>query len=161
MALTRTVKLLCFTFGCFLPVSSVAVQPQSSVRDASDGAKQQVLELENQWVAAEAKHDAATLRRILDDKFIACFGIKPPYSKDAFIRHETSGEVDPTASQSITDESVVVDQDTAIVVATDTMQWTRDNVKHTVVARYTTTYIRRQGAWVAIAELLVEVPQTK
>lgn len=162
MALTRTVTLLCLTFGCSMTTpSSVAAQTQSSTRDAADDARQQVLELEKQWVAAEARHDAASLRRILDDKFIVSYGTRPPYNKDVFIQHETSGEVDPTASQTLTDETVVVDQDTAIVVGTDTMQWTRDSVKHTAVARYTTVYIRRRGEWVALAEHLVDVPQPK
>lgn len=162
MALTRTVTLLCFTLGCCsLIPSSVAAQSQSPVRDDADGARQQVFELERQWVAAEGRHDAATLRRILDDKFVATYGTSPPYDKDAFIQQETAGEVNPTASQALTDETVVVDQDTAVVVGTDTMHWTRNGVTHTAVARYTVTYIRRRGEWVALAEQLVEVPQTK
>jgi len=123
-------------------------------------AKQQVLGLELEWVAAEDKHDAVTLRRILDDKFLASFGAGKPYDKGAFIREIISGDVDPTESQTLTDQTVIVDGDTAIVVGTDTLRGTRKGAPYTEVYRYTVTYIRRNGLWVALAEHLVEAPPT-
>lgn len=124
-------------------------------------AKQQVLDLEKEWVAAEIKHDANTLRRILDDKFVASFGAKKPYDKEGFIKGICGSDVDPTESQTLTDETVIVDGDTAVVVGTDTLRGTKNGTTYTEVARYTVTYIHRQGQWVALAEHLVEVPQTK
>ena len=124
-------------------------------------AKQQVLDLGKEWVAAEIKHDANTLRRILDDKFVASFGAKKPYDKEGFIKLICSGDVDPTESQTLTDETVIVDGDTAVVVGTDTLRGTKSGTTYTEVARYTVTYIHRQEQWVALAEHLVEVPQTR
>ena len=120
-----------------------------------------MLDLGKEWVAAEVKHDAATLRRILDDKFVASFGVEKPYDKGAFIKLICSGDVDPTASQTLTDETVIIDQDTAVVVGTDTARGTDSGKTYTVVYRYTVTYIRRRGQWIALAEHLVEVPQGK
>ena len=124
-------------------------------------AKQQVLELEKEWVAAENKHDAATMRRILDEKFLATFGGNKPYDKSAFIKEETDGEVDPTASQILTDQTVIIDHDTAVVVGTDTTSGTESGVAYTEVLRYTATYVRREGRWLALAEHIVHVPKEK
>jgi hypothetical protein len=118
-----------------------------------------VLDLGKEWAAAEDKHDASTLRRILDDKFVARFGAKKPYDKEAFIKQEVSGDVDPTQSQTLTDETVTIDHDTAVVVGTDTARGTESGAAYTVVYRYTVTYIRRDGQWRALAEHLVEVPK--
>jgi len=61
---------------------SAATEPKNSKTVPSADAKQQVLDLGKEWVAAEVKHDAAALRRILDDKFVASFGVKKPYDKE-------------------------------------------------------------------------------
>ena len=122
--------------------------------------KEQLLSLEREWTAAEDKHDAATLRRILDDKFIAV-GTTKTYDKEAFIKLETSGEPDPTQSQTSTYESVIVDGDTAVVVGTDTGRGTKNGEAYTVVLKYTVTYIYRDGRWVALAEQLARVPPPK
>ena len=129
--------------------------------DDPSAAKQQVQELEQEWVAAEHNHDAAELRRILDDKFVASVGAEKPYEKEAFIKEIVSGDVDPTESQTLTDRTVIIDHDIAVVVGTDTQRGTRKGAPYTAVYRYTVTYIRRNGSWVALAEHLVEVLQGK
>ena len=72
-----------------------------------------------------------------------------------------SGDVDPTESQTLTDESVIIDQDTAVVVGTGTQHGTDKGTPYSAVYRYTVTYIRRHGEWLALAEHLVQVSQTK
>jgi ketosteroid isomerase-like protein len=129
--------------------------------DALSAVKQQVLNLEREWVDAEIKHDAATLRRILSDKFLASFGAGKPYAKEAFIKEIVSGDVDPTESQTLTDRTVIVDGDTAVVVGTGTGRGTRKGAAYTEVYRYTATYIYRNGHWIALAEHLVQMPQAK
>jgi ketosteroid isomerase-like protein len=139
--------------------------PLAANAPVSDGdlsaAKQQVLDLEQEWVAAEHKHDAATLRRILDDKFVASFGVEKPYDKEAFIKLIVSSDLDPTESQTLTDRAVIIDRDTAVVVGTDTERGTRKGTAYAEVYRYTVTYISRHGQWLALAEHLVEAPQAK
>ena len=157
----RALRILVFTLACCVAASSVAKEPKNSKTVPPADAKQQVLDLGKEWVAAEVKHDAATLRRILDDKFIASFGVKDPYDKETFIKHIVTGDVDPTESQTLTNETVIIDQDTAVVVGTDTARGTYNGSAYTVVYRYTVTYIRRHGQWLALAEHLVEVPQSE
>ncbi len=157
----QAVKILCLTLACCMATSSLATEPKNSKTLSSADAKQQVLDLGREWAAAEDKHDATTLRRILDDKFVASFNAKKPYDKEGFIKEILSGDVDPTQSQTLTDETVVIDGDTAVVVGTDTLRGTNKGTAYTWVARYTVTYIRRHGEWVALAEHLVDAPQSK
>ena len=124
-------------------------------------ARQQVLDLGKEWVAAECKNDGTTLRRILDPKFIASFDAGKPYDKEAFIKQIVAGDVDLTASQTLTDETVVIDHDTAVVTGTDTSRGTEDGKPYTRVFRYTVTYIRRNGQWLGLAEHLVTATETK
>jgi len=91
---------------------SAATEPKNSKTVPSADAKQQVLDLGKEWVAAEVKHDAAALRRILDDKFVASFGVKKPYDKENSSR-QLSDDVDHTESQTLTDETVIIDNDSS------------------------------------------------
>jgi ketosteroid isomerase-like protein len=144
-----------------MSITSAAKEPKNSKTVPPADAKQQVLDLGKEWVAAEVNHDAATLRLILDDKFVASFGVKKPYDKEGFIKGIVSDDVDPTESQTLTDETVVIDDDTAVVVGTDTVRGTDKGAAYTVVYRYTVTYIHRHRQWLALAEHLVQVPQPK
>jgi hypothetical protein len=100
------------------------IATSSSLADESKGprvpdaaeAEKQVLSLSRQWVAAEDKVNIVTLRSILDARFIATFGSGKTYTKEAYIKAMVgNGTVDATASQTLTDETVVVDRDTAVV----------------------------------------------
>jgi ketosteroid isomerase-like protein len=141
--------------------SSITAAAQSSATLPPAAAQRQVLDLEQRWVAAEHRHDAAALGHVLDDKFLATFGTEKPVDKAAFIKSIVSAPVDPTESQTLTDRTVIVDGDTAVVVGTDTETGTKKGATYTVVARYTATYIRRNERWVAFAEHLVELPHGK
>ena len=69
----RNGKVLCWTLVCCTAASPLAGEPKNSKTLPPADAKQRVLNLEREWVDAEIKHDAATLPRILDDKFVATF----------------------------------------------------------------------------------------
>ena len=154
-------QIIGLTLACCMIGLSTATEPQSSKPHSPSDARQQVLDLEKEWVAAENKHDATTLRRILDDRFVVSYGAENPYDKETFIKNMVTGDVDPTASQTDTDQTVIVDGDTAVVVGTDTARGTKNGVAYTGVYRYTVTYIRRHGRWVALAAHLVKVPEAK
>ena len=153
--------VLALIYACSLTAAVLAGEPKSAGSPPSGDARQQILDLEKKWAAAESKHDAVTLDQILDEKFLVTFGSKKPYNKAGFIKAITEGEVDPTESQTLTDASVIVDGDTAVVVATDTLRGTKNGAAYMEVARYTVTYVHRHGQWRALAEHLVFVPQAK
>jgi len=156
----QKLRILFVILVCCVAALPASTEPKNSELPSGD-AKQQVLDLENEWVTAEMKHDTATLRRILDEKFVASFGAAKPYDKEGFIKGIVSGDVDPTESQTLTDRTVIVDEDTAVIVGTDTLHGTKKGASYTEVARYTVTYIRRHGEWIALAEHLVRVPEAK
>ena len=143
--------VLFLIFVCMSTLSR-AITPKDTTTPLPADPKQEVLALGEECVAAENKHDTTTLRRILDDKFVASFGTGKPYDKEAFIKLIVSDDVDPTESDTLTDETVLIDGDTAVVVGTDTERGTDKGVAYTTIYRYTATYIRRHGAWTALAE---------
>lgn len=144
--------------ACCMATLTVATEPTSSQRASLSDSKQQLIALEKDWVAAENKHDAAALRRILDERFVVTFGAAKTYDRESFIALFT-GPVDPTESQTLTYEAVVIDEDTAVLVGTETAHGTKDGAAYTAVYRYTVTYLRRHGQWLALAEHIVKVPQ--
>ena len=153
-------QIVGWALACCSAASSVASEPTSPQAAPPTAARQQLLDLEKEWGAAEDKNDATVLRRILDERFVATFGAAKTYDKEAFIKQVT-GDVDPTASQTLTYEAVIIDGDTAVTVGTDTARGTRDGAAYTEVYKYTATYIRRHGRWLALAEHIVQVPQAK
>ena len=142
-----------------LVISSAALSAAAHAQSpAPPDARQQVLDTTEEWIAAENKHDAAALSRILDDKFISTFAANPPRGKDAFIKGIVTGPVDPTQSQSLTDVSVSIDGDTAVIVGNDTFH---SATKPSPAFRFTITYVRRQGRWLALGEHIVTIPNAK
>jgi hypothetical protein len=61
------------------------------------------------------------LRRLLDDKFLASFNSGKPYDKGAFIELILPGNVDPSESHTLTDQNVIADHGTAVVVGINTV----------------------------------------
>lgn len=155
-------KTTIITAACLtLLAGALAKAPTANTTFLDADAKQQILDLEQTWVTAEHNHDAAALRRILDDKFLASFNADKPLDKEDFIKLIVTEEADPTESQTLTDRNVIIDRDTAVVVGVDTERGTKKGKAYSAVYRYTVTYIHRNGQWVALAEHLVEVPQAQ
>ena len=79
-------KTIVITAVCLISLAGAFAQAPTanSVASGAD-AKQQILDLEQVWVTAEHNHDAARLRRILDDKFVASFNSDKPMDKEDFI----------------------------------------------------------------------------
>jgi ketosteroid isomerase-like protein len=155
----RYLALLTLTY-C-ITAAAFATEPKPISTSPAADAKKQVLNLEREWVAAELGHDASKLQQILDDKFVFSYGSEKPADKATYIKEFTDGDVDPTESQILSDESVIVDRDVAVVTGTDTASGTEKGSPYSVVFRYTVTYVHRQGHWLALAEHLVEVPSGK
>jgi hypothetical protein len=149
------------TLACCLTASSVATEPMGSQTASQTDVRQEVLNLEKEWAVAEDTHDETALRRILDERFVGTFNSGKTYDKEAFIKAILAAHVDPTSPQSLSYEAVIIDGDTAVVVGTDTRHGTKDGAPYTAVAKYTVTYLRRNGRWVALAEQLANLPQAK
>jgi ketosteroid isomerase-like protein len=117
---------------------------------ASD--EQALLKVEHEWVDAEARHDVVALQAILDDRFVATFGAGKLLNKKAFIEELTAGAIDPTESQELSDRTIIVTGDTAVVVETDTIRRVTKGEPSARVWRFTVTYVKRRGHWIGLAE---------
>ena len=140
----------------FLVLAGLPIALSGAAHAAAADAEAQVKATMREWVVAENKHDAAALDRILDDRFISTFAANPPRSKADFIKGLMKGPVDPTQSQDLTDETVVVSGDTAVTVGTDTFHSATQ--PPTPPLRYTITLVRRDGHWRALGEHIVVIP---
>jgi ketosteroid isomerase-like protein len=128
--------------------------PATPVRDD----QQQLIALDQEWVRAECNNDGTTLERILDPQFVHTFGTGPLIDRSAFIQSVTEGPIDPTLTQTLTDRTVVINGDTAVVMQTDTIRHIDEGQSVEHAYRLTTTYIRRNGHWRALALHMVRVP---
>ena len=111
--------------------------------------EERVLAVEDEYVAAEISRDDATLHRILDDRFV--FNAN---------NGTTSGKAELIAGvlgwkmtwQKITERTVLVDGNTAVICGTTELRFASDGGEDTKsLLRYTSTYIKRQDEWRFIA----------
>ena len=137
--------------ACATAVLFGAINTRAAEKGASAD-EQALLKLEREWVDAEAHHDVVALQAILDDKFVATFGAGKLLDKNTFIKQVTAGAIDPTQSQELSGQTIILAGDTAVVVETDTIRSMKDGQPSESVYRFTVTYIRRNGHWVALAE---------
>jgi hypothetical protein len=125
-----------------------AGHPAASVSDD----EQQLVKLERDWITAEINRDPATLRRILDDRFMATFAAGKSVDKEGFIKVVLGDGADNTLAQVLTERSVRVAEDTAVIFETDTVRGIDHGKPYTLVLRISTTYIKRHSHWLALAE---------
>lgn len=154
--LRKTHKMQRRSLSIVLAVSAIAWA--APVQAQTPQAEQQVSQMLRDWVDAENAHDAAALGRILDDQFISTYGGGKPTRKAAFIASLTKGKPDPKQTQSLTDETIVVDGDTAILVGTNIFHRTDGAAPDGLALRYTITCVRKNGRWMALAEHIVKMP---
>lgn len=137
-----------------LVVAAAGLAPTTQAPAADSGAdraRKDLAVLERAWVDAEINRDPVALERILDDQFVCTFQTSKPLRKSDFIKAETRPG-GPKETQDLSDETVVISGDTAIVVETDTLRGVKDGSPYAITGRFTVTYIKRGGHWRALAE---------
>lgn len=108
-----------------------------------------VLAADDDWVRAEIAHDEATLRRVLDDQFVFNSNAGHTSGKEGLIKNILAGNM---KDQTITERSVLVDGDTAVVFGTAELRFGSPGQEETVsLLRYTATYVKRGEKWRALA----------
>ena len=111
--------------------------------------EQQVLAVEDAWIDAEIRHDEAALRRVMHDRYTVNRSNGTTAGKEAEITRLLASNM---MSATLTERTVVVDGDTATTFGTVTVVDPADGAgAMTTAARYTLTYVRRQGQWRALA----------
>lgn len=122
--------------------------------------EQQLNVVQQAWINAEIHRDADALRSILSPQFIFTFGVRAPESRDSFIHAVLTARTN-MKSQTLSETTTVINDDTAIIAGLDTVRGTVHGKPYKAMYRYMTTYIRRNGHWIALAEHLAPVPNKK
>jgi ketosteroid isomerase-like protein len=137
---------------------------QSRSREAAQrsAVEQEVLKAESEQRAAYLRGDVAATERLVADEFILTIpgGIG---SKATLITFLKETPVDPTLTLTAEDTQVRVNGDTAVVVGRRVERRRRpdNNQEGTAYARYTRTYVKRQGRWQLLAEHLQTIPSER
>jgi ketosteroid isomerase-like protein len=104
---------------------------------------------EDDWIRAEINHDEATLRRVIDDRFIANSNDGQTSGKEELIETVLGFAM---TGQTITERSVLIDGDTAVIFGTTELRFASPGEEDTKsLLRYTATYVKRDGQWRALA----------
>jgi ketosteroid isomerase-like protein len=107
--------------------------------------EQRVLAIEDEYVAAEVSRDEATLRRILDDRFVLNSNRGTTSGKAELIESVLSWNM---TGQTITERTVLVDGDTAIVCGTTELSFASEGKEDSrSLLRYTSIYVKRGNEW--------------
>jgi hypothetical protein len=119
--------------------------------------EEQLVAIGKQWSDAEVKHDESVLNRVLDDDFVMVSGSgKITVGKAAFIEGIRKSTF---TSMNTMYDRILINGDTAIVIGSFTVRLASG--LDTQPSRYTVTYLKRQGAWRAIAEQIGSITAPK
>ena len=136
------------TFSVMLVLAAVGVT--ATVSGASAASEEDaVLAAEDEWIRAEFERDEAALRRVIDDRFVANSNNGETSGKEALIETVLGFAM---TGQTISERSVLVAGDTAVVFGTTELRFASPGQEDTKsLLRYTTTYVKRDGQWRALA----------
>jgi ketosteroid isomerase-like protein len=108
-----------------------------------------VLAVEDEYVAAEINRDEAALRRLVDERFVMNSTNGTTSDKEALIRSVLAMNM---AGQTITERTVTVEGDVAIVSGTAEIRLAAPGGDEQVsLLRYTSVYLKRQDEWRMLA----------
>lgn len=114
----------------------------------SEAEAARVLAAEDAYVEAEVNRDEAALRRLVDDRFQYNSADGTTWNKQQLIQSVLG--MDMTA-QEISERSVIVEGDVAVVLATATLHFGSGDQERISELRYTSVYVNRGGEWRMLA----------
>lgn len=108
-----------------------------------------VIAAENDWIQAEINGDESALRRVIDDRFVFNSNDGTTAGKEELITNVLAWDM---TGQTITERTVLVDGETAVIFGTTELRFASPDSEDVVsLLRYTSTYVKRDGQWRAIA----------
>jgi ketosteroid isomerase-like protein len=108
-----------------------------------------VIQAEEAWVEAELNNDEAMLRNVIDDRFVFNSNNGTTSGKEELIESARAWNM---TGQHITERTVLVDGDMALIFGTTELRFAAPDGEETVsLLRYTSTYVKRGTQWRAIA----------
>jgi uncharacterized protein (TIGR02246 family) len=146
-----------------LPTNSalIAAAPQTLSSAQLSQSEQEVRKLEREWLDAYEQHDAAAMDRILADDFklTQSGGVVQTKADILTVLKAERDPRRPEAKFSTADVQSRVEGDTVILTGRFIQRMERDGRTRTMEARYTDTYVKRQGRWRVVASQLTRIPQ--
>ncbi len=142
-------------------VSSATLgQGQNRSANLNSAVVQEVLKAEREQRDAYLRRDVAATNRLVADEYVLTIQGGEIGNKATLITFLREEPVDPSLTLTAEDTQVRVNGDTAIVVGRRSERRRRpDNNQEGIgYARYTRTYIKRQGRWQLLAEHLQAIP---
>lgn len=116
---------------------------------AAGPVERRVLAAEDEYVAAELDRDEAALRRIVDDRFVFNSSDGKTTGKEELIKGVLGMAM---TGQDITERSVLVEGDIALVFGTTALRFaSSDGNERVSILRYTSTYVKRESGWRLLA----------
>lgn len=145
-------KLFLITGLLTAVVSSVFAQTASKASDHNASIEQNVLQLTRDWLAAEERHDRATLQRIIAEDFQGT----TPMGNTVFKEDVVPSDGTPSGGLSINTSELKarVFGDTAVVTAHGVQ---KGGEKREL--RFTVVFAKRDGRWQMVAGHLSAVPK--
>lgn len=129
------------------------VMAQPAAQSAAGNAEQEIETLNNQWVEALTRRDAAALERIMADNYMATNADGSVMTRAQILENMRGPAASGMAFQSITAEDgrVQVLGDTAIFTGRVVSRGQSQGQAFTSTERMTITYVRRDGRWQPVA----------
>ena len=138
----RVLALVGLLATCILTPPGGSAQVMTATPQSEE---QRVLAVEDEYVAAEVGRDEATLRRIVDDRFVFNRANGTTTGKEELIQAVLAMRM---VGQAISERSVLIEGDTALVFGTAELRLAvtgKDDAISTL--RYTATYVKRDQQW--------------
>jgi uncharacterized protein (TIGR02246 family) len=124
------------------------------------GAEQEVRKLERQWLDAYEKHDVAAMEKIVANEFTATFPDGRMQSKAQILKFigQPRRAGSPSPKFSSEDVQARVFGDTVVLTGKLVTLWPGPNdTSMKQEARYTDTYVKRDGNWQVVASAMSNI----
>ena len=141
-------------FATLLSIAAIALgaltgHAQTMNSSGAQTEEQHVLAVEDEYVAAEVSRDEATLRRMIDDRFLFNSSKGITTGKEEFLQSILKMAM---VGQTLRERSVLIEGEMALVFGTAELRLAVPGKDASVsILRYTSTYVKRQGQWRMLA----------
>ena len=146
-----------------LAAASHAASGQVRDAKAADAVAREVLKAEAEQRDAYMRRDVAATERMVADEYVLTIQGGDVGNKATLITFLKEEPADPTLTLTTEDTQVRVNGDTAVVIGRRVERRRRpdNNQEGTAYARYTRTYVKRQGRWQLLAEHIQAIPSER
>ena len=141
--------LLAATLATAILASFTSCAAHMTASSAVQHEEQFVLATEDEYVAAEVSRDEATLRKLIDDRFVFNSSRGTTSGKEQLVQSILKMRM---VGQSVRERSVLIEGNIAFVFGTADLRFAGPGKAESASSlRYTSTYVKRHGEWRMLA----------